>query len=65
MSTEIRTDDPLRRVAFAAFAGTTIEFYDFFIYGTAAATVFPTLYFPKSDPLVGALLSFSTFAVGP
>ena len=52
------------RIALAAMVGSSIEWYDFFIYGTAAATVFPALYFPKSDPLVGALLSFSTFAVG-
>ncbi len=52
------------RVALTALAGTSIEWYDFFIYGTAAATVFPALFFPKSDPLVGTLLSFSTFAVG-
>ncbi len=48
----------------ASTVGTTIEWYDFFLYGTAAATVFPHLFFPKADPFVGQLLSFSTFAMG-
>ncbi|MCX7309378.1 MAG: MFS transporter [Afipia sp.] len=52
------------RAATAAFAGTTIEWYDFFIYGTASAMVFPQLFFPNSDPSVGLLASFATFAVG-
>ena len=64
-----RDSDPASRseivkVAAASLIGTSIEWYDFFLYGTAAATVFPTLFFPRSDPLVGTLLSFSTFAVG-
>jgi MFS family permease len=44
--------------------GTTIEWYDFFLYGVAAALVFPKKFFPGSDPFVGQLLSFSTFFVG-
>lgn len=52
------------KVAIASFIGTTVEYYDFFIYGTAAALVFPSLFFPSSDPLMGALLSFATFGVG-
>src|SRR6266704_2130332 len=44
--------------------GTTIEWYDFFLYGVAAALVFPQKYFPQSDPFVGTLLSFSTYFVG-
>ncbi|MFI9625851.1 MFS transporter [Streptomyces sp. NPDC052042] len=52
------------RVASASFIGTTVEYYDFFIYGTAAALVFPALFFPDSSPLVGTLLSFATFGVG-
>jgi metabolite-proton symporter len=48
----------------ASTVGTTIEWYDFFLYGTAAALVFPALFFPTADPLVGQLLAFSTFTVG-
>jgi MFS family permease len=55
----------MRRVALAALAGTSIEWYDFFIYGTAAALVFPTVFFPSDVPQYVALIaSFSTFAVG-
>ena len=54
----------MSRVAFASCTGTTIEFDDFFIYGTAAALVFPHVFFPAEDPFIGLLLSFSTFAVG-
>ncbi|RFS86586.1 MFS transporter [Actinomadura spongiicola] len=52
------------RIAAAALAASSIENYDFFIYGTAAALVFPDLFFPGHSPLAGALLSFSTFAIG-
>jgi hypothetical protein len=45
----------LRKAVIAATVGTTIEWYDFFIYGTAAGLVFPQLYFPKEDPLTGTL----------
>ncbi|KQU29508.1 MFS transporter [Rhodococcus sp. Leaf225] len=48
----------------ASFIGTTVEYYDFFIYGTAAALVFPRLFFPDASPLMGVLLSFATFGVG-
>ncbi|SHK41474.1 Sugar transporter [Pseudonocardia thermophila] len=50
-------------VAFASWAGASIEWYDFFIYGTAAALVFPELFFAAQDPLTGTLLSFATFGV--
>ena len=54
----------IRKVVVASFIGTTIEWYDYFIYGTAAALVFPALFFPDFSELAGTLLSFSTFAVG-
>lgn len=54
----------IRKVALASFIGTAIEWYDYFLYGTAAALVFNVLFFPESDPLVGTLLAFATFAVG-
>ncbi|WP_256989451.1 MFS transporter [Rhodococcus sp. 05-2254-6] len=47
----------------ASLMGTTIEYYDFFIYGTAAALVFGTVFFPNSDPVTGTLLSLATFGV--
>lgn len=54
----------LRRIVAASLVGTTVEWYDFFLYGSAAALVFNKLFFPGSDPLVGTLLSFLTYAVG-
>ena len=55
---------PLRRVVAASMIGTTIEWYDFFLYGSAAALVFNKLFFPSFDPFVGTLLAFATYAVG-
>src|SRR5262245_66404901 len=52
------------RAMVASAVGTSIEWYDFFLYGVAAALVFPQKYFPQSDPFVGTLLSFSTYFVG-
>ena len=51
-------------MAFASLIGTTIEWYDFFLYGTAAALVFNRLYFPTFDPLAGTLAAFGTYTVG-
>jgi metabolite-proton symporter len=52
-----------RRILFASLIGTTIEFFDFYIYATAAVLVFPTLFFPKSDPATAMLQSLATFAL--
>lgn len=53
----------LRKVGAASLIGTTIEYYDFFVYGTAAALVFPTVFFPDASPAVGTMASFATFGV--
>src|SRR5262245_3656523 len=61
------TDVPrvsIRTVALASLVGTTVEWYDFFLYGTAAALVFNRLYFPTFDPLAGTLAAFATYGVG-
>ncbi|MGQ0704234.1 MAG: MFS transporter [Gemmatimonadales bacterium] len=54
----------IRSVVLASFIGTTIEWYDFFLYGTAAALVFNRLFFPTLSPLAGTLSAYGTFAVG-
>ncbi|MCP5395193.1 MAG: MHS family MFS transporter [Sphingomonadaceae bacterium] len=54
----------LGKVVGASIIGTMIEWFDFFIFGVAAALVFNKLFFPMSDPLVGTLLAFSTYALG-
>ncbi len=62
-TTAVQRSSPLK-VAMASFIGTTVEYYDFFIYGTAAALVFPKLFFPQVSSGIGVLLSFATFGVG-
>src|SRR3954449_10736675 len=54
----------LRKVVTASFIGTTIEWYDFFLYGTAAALVFNELFFPDAEPVIGTLAALATYAVG-
>ena len=55
----------MRKVAMTSLAGTSIEWYDFFLYGTAAAIIFPKAFFPQElPPMVLLIISFSTFAVG-
>lgn len=52
----------VRRIAFACMVGTTVEFYDFYIYGTAAALTFPTVFFPNLSPALATIASMGTFA---
>ncbi|MDU0289350.1 MFS transporter [Saccharothrix longispora] len=52
------------KVVIGSLVGTTVEWYDFFLYGSAAALVFNKLFFPSADPLVGTLLAFTTYAIG-
>jgi hypothetical protein len=59
-----KASSPRLRVIFAACIGSALEWYDFFLYGTASALVFGELFFPKGDPLVGTMLAFLTFGVG-
>ena len=65
MASEHDDKGNMRKVALTSLAGTSIEWYDFFIYGTAAAIVFPKAFFPQDlPPMVLLIISFSTFAVG-
>ncbi|HZX74308.1 MAG TPA: MFS transporter, partial [Cyclobacteriaceae bacterium] len=55
--------NPVSRILAASLIGTTIEFFDFYIYATAAVLVFPKLFFPAGDPLAATLASLATFAL--
>src|SRR4026209_2291406 len=59
----VRQVNSPRQVLFASLIGTTIEFFDFYIYATAAVLVFPRLFFPSTDPASGILASLATFAI--
>src|SRR6266705_1876678 len=61
---EASETNSIRSVVAASFIGTTIEWYDFFLYGTAAALVFNKLFFPKVEPSAGTLLALATYGVG-
>ncbi|WGW12592.1 MFS transporter [Saxibacter everestensis] len=54
----------LKKVVAASMAGTVVEWYEFFLYGTAATLIFPQLFFPEQDELTGIISSFATYAVG-
>jgi MFS transporter, MHS family, shikimate and dehydroshikimate transport protein len=60
---DVGQEAPMKKIAFASFIGTAIEFYDFYIYGTAAALVFGGVFFPELSPVSGTLASFATFGV--
>ncbi len=62
--TSSSTSSETRRVVLAGFIGTTVEWYDFFLYGTASALVFNKLFFPTFDETAGTLMAFGTYAVG-
>src|SRR5579862_8334230 len=53
-----------KKAALASWIGSAVEYYDFFIYGTAAALVFGKIFFPNADPKVGTIAAFATFGVG-
>jgi len=61
--TQSHTTNPVRRILVASLIGTTIEFFDFYIYATAAVLVFPKLFFPAVDPTSSTLQSLATFAL--
>src|ERR1700722_1482048 len=64
MNENVPPATPIARVVLASFIGTSIEWYDFFLYGTASALVFNRLFFPPLHPFAGTMASFATYAVG-
>ncbi len=63
--TTVPPAQPMRKLIIGSFLGNSLEWYDFFLYGTAAALVFGPLFFPATnDPLLGSFLAFSGFAIG-
>lgn len=63
MSGKKKLDKKSKKILFASLLGSTIEFYDFFLYGTVAALVFNKLYFPNDDPFVSLLLAYASFGI--
>src|SRR6478735_673918 len=63
MTQELRAANPASRILAASLIGTTIEFFDFYIYATAAVLVFPKLFFPAGDAVAATLASLATFAL--
>src|SRR3954469_8264167 len=63
VSEDLVVDIPRSRIAVASMVGTTIEFYDFYVYATAAVSVFPKLFFPPGNPAAALLASFATFGL--
>lgn len=62
-ATKLKPRNTPRQVLFASMVGTTVEFFDFYIYATAAVLVFPKLFFPSSDPTTSTLASLATFGI--
>ncbi|MGY0574472.1 hypothetical protein ACTGJ9_028160 [Bradyrhizobium sp. RDM12] len=63
IDTPARSRSKLATVVGSSLIGTTIEFYDFFIYGTAAALVFPRVFFPTLSPYAGIMAAYATLAI--
>src|SRR2546430_9775766 len=63
-ASDLASRSEILKVAAASLIGTSIEWYDFFLYGTAAALVFNKLFFPTFAPLAGTMAAFATYAVG-
>jgi MFS family permease len=61
--TPVASENSVLKVLFASFIGTTIEFFDFYIYATASVLVFPKVFFPASDPAAAMLASLATFVI--